>query len=65
MIAVLAPNGTAAIYAFMRPLEGIVDACSDYQQPRYSRGDFVRNDGLTRVLIMGRERIDYECISRA
>jgi len=65
MVAVLAPNGTALISAFMRLFEGIVDACNDCQQPRYGRGDFVRNDGLTRVLIVGRERIDYEYISRA
>jgi len=64
MVAVLAPNGTAVIYTFMRLLEGIVDACNNCQQPRYSRGDFVRNDGLARVLIVGRERIDYEYISR-
>jgi len=29
MVAVLAPNGTAVVYAFMRFLEGIVDACND------------------------------------
>ena len=45
-VAVLTPDRMAMVAAFMGRLEGIVDARNNEDEPRYRRGDSVRNHAV-------------------
>lgn len=49
MVAVLAPDGAAVVFAFMRRFKGIVDGGNDKDEPGDGGEDFVGEDGVLGV----------------
>lgn len=59
MVSVLAPDGVSRVFTLVRPLEGVVDARDDQEQPRHGGADSVRDERSSGVLVTARERIDW------